>query len=133
MDESLQTRAWHLSRPCEGFIGGPADGDMVPVPCDPVRPKSDNYLRAFLKKDSHNPPYQLVKIDFGQMPVCVVQPFVTVRDCAVGPPSIDAFPPPPCTQFLWCSRDALGNLPGPTVSGKNQAKPETRVVLVQGN
>lgn len=133
MDKSLQPGARDLPRPGEGFIRGPSDGNVVPVSGDSVRSESDNYLRAFLEEDSHNSPYQLVEIDFGQMPVCVVQPFVTVRDCAVGPPSTDAFPTPPCTQFLWCSRDAVGNLPGPAVSGKNQAEPETRVVLVQGN
>ncbi len=97
MDESFQAGPRHLSRPCEGFICGPADGDVVPVSRDPVGPKSHHYLRAFLKEDRQNPLCQLVKSHFRHMPVRVVQPFVPVRNCAVGPPSIDAFLPAPTT------------------------------------
>lgn len=133
VNESLQSKAGHLSCPWEGLIGGPAHRDMVPVSGDPVGLESDHYLRAFLEEDLQYPADEPVEAHLGQVPVRVVQPFVPVRNCAVGPPSIDAFPSPPCTQLVRRSRDAVGDLPGPAVGRKHQAEPEPRVVLVLGN
>ena len=133
MDQAPQPGTRYQAGPVERLVGGGADGDVVPVPGDPVRTERRHHLGPFVQQDGMQPFDQLLEVRLGNMPVRVAQPFVAHRDGAVGAPGVGTFHPPPRTQGRRAGRDPGGDLPRRPVRCQHQHKPEPRIVLVQGD